>query len=515
MSEGTDFLVIGSGVAGLRAAIGLATGSAQVTVLTKDRLDESNSGYAQGGVAVALSDDDEIDLHFEDTLVAGAGLCDPSAVRILVEEGPRCINELIEWGAGFDREDGRLAFTREAAHSRRRILHAHGDSTGSEMVRTLLSFARQQPGINFRAHALTLRLLTKGDRCVGVCYLDTRTREIRQIHANAVILATGGAGQIYSQTTNPEVATGDGITLAWKAGALVADLEFVQFHPTALAIDGAPRFLLSEALRGEGGILRNHAGEAFMRNYHPSAELAPRDIVSRSIRAEMIRTGEGHVLLDMSHLDPAFLRRRFPTIYQTCLGYGLDLSCTALPVSPAAHYLMGGVRTDTDGRTSLRGLYAAGEVACTGVHGANRLASNSLLEGLVFGARAGQAALGEGRPSLRPPTEIPDLNDPVSRPDALILSEVRELMWREVGLIRSADGLGLALRKIDALTAMAADDRTSDFLTLARLVATAALWREESRGAHYRSDFPERDDQGWRLHSSQGKGREICGQPLV
>ncbi|NBO63606.1 MAG: L-aspartate oxidase [Acidobacteria bacterium] len=519
MNETTDFLVIGSGVAGLRAAIELAAGSARVTVLTKDRLDESSSGYAQGGVAVALADEDRIDLHLEDTLAAGAGLCDRSAVRVLVEEGPRRITELIEWGADFDREDGgHLAFTREAAHSRRRILHAHGDSTGSEIVRTLLAHARQQPAIRLQTFALTQELLTEDGRCVGVRYLDTASNSSHLLTARAVILATGGAGQIYSQTTNPEVATGDGLAMAWEAGAMMTDLEFVQFHPTALSVDGAPRFLLSEALRGEGGVLRNLAGQAFMLDYHPSAELAPRDVVSRSILAEMIRTSSTHVLLDMSHLEPDFLRRRFPTIYDTCCKYGLDLTQTALPVSPAAHYLMGGVRTDNYGRTSLPGLYAAGEVACTGVHGANRLASNSLLEGLVFGARAAQSALGDVNSTQ---TDLsPTFNRSIvadtepSQSSPLIISSIRDLLWQHAGLIRTASGLSSALQTIDRLTDSTAEIRNGGFVTLARLIITAALWREESRGAHYRADFPTKIDPDWQVHSGQQKGRPICPLPL-
>ena len=351
MNTSTDFLVIGSGVAGIRAAIALSR-AGRVTVLTKDRLDESNTEYAQGGVAVALSDDDEIDLHVEDTLAAGAGLCDEGAVRVLVEEGPRYITELIEWGAQFDREGGELAFTREAAHSRRRILHAHGDSTGSEIVRSLLMHARRQPAITFVAHAATLSLLVEEGRCVGVGFIDPQENLQREMRAKAIVLATGGAGQIYSQTTNPEVATGDGIAMAYAAGALVCDMEFVQFHPTALAAPGAPRFLLSEALRGEGGKLRNHAGEAFMHRYDPRAELAPRDIVSRSIWAEMRLTGQNWAWLDMTHLDPVFVRNRFPKINLTCLRYGLDMTRQPIPVSPAAHYLMGGIRTDTHGRTT-------------------------------------------------------------------------------------------------------------------------------------------------------------------
>ncbi|HKX32193.1 MAG TPA: L-aspartate oxidase [Blastocatellia bacterium] len=509
----TDFIVIGSGVAGLRAALELGS-EGRVVVLTKDRIDESNTEYAQGGVAVALSDDDEIALHVEDTLNAGAGLCDEQAVQVLIEEGPHYITELIRWGAEFDREGGALAFTREAAHSRRRILHAHGDSTGREIVRALLARAKQDANINFLAHAATLSLLVDDGRCVGVEYIDPNESLVREMRAKAVILATGGAGQIYSQTTNPEIATGDGMAMAYMAGATVCDLEFVQFHPTVLAAPGAPRFLLTEALRGEGGKLRNDAGEAFMNRYDSREELAPRDIVSRSITAEMARTGRQWVYLDLTHLEPAFLRERFPKIHLTCLRYGLDITKDQIPVSPAAHYIMGGIQTETRGRTTLAGLYAAGEATCTGVHGANRLASNSLLEGLVFGARAGAAALSDTRG-----LKLREVNEPqplgVSPTDWMLDPQTRyrvqELMWQRVGLLRRGEDLQTALVELTQLADHALNTRTRNFATLAKLIAQAALWREESRGAHYRADFTERDDDGWRLHSAQQIDRPIQG----
>ncbi|HLM00522.1 MAG TPA: L-aspartate oxidase, partial [Pyrinomonadaceae bacterium] len=386
MSLETDFIVIGSGVAGLRAAIELAESGASVTVLTKDKASESNTEYAQGGVAVVLSDDDNAELHEEDTLVAGAGLCDEKAVETLVNEGTKYIKQLIEWGTEFDREGGNLIFTQEAAHSRRRILHAHGDSTGKEIVRALIARAATEKTIVLMPFANTESLIVSADaeRCVGVRFLDPILRAPREIFARAVILCTGGAGQLYMHTTNPPVATGDGMAMAYFAGAEMADMEFVQFHPTALSVENAPRFLLSEAMRGEGGILRNRYGERFMSRYDERLELAPRDIVSRSIVAEMRRTGTRTVFLDMTAMDANFLKHRFPKIYETCSFYGLDIAGNLLPVSPASHYCMGGVRTDLWGRTSVAGLYAAGEVSCTGVHGANRLASNSLLEGLVF-----------------------------------------------------------------------------------------------------------------------------------
>lgn len=504
----TDFIVIGSGVAGLRASIELAASGARVTVLTKDKASESNTEYAQGGVAVVLSDDDDAELHEEDTLVAGAGLCDEAAVETLVTEGTRYIKQLIDWGAEFDREAGKLVFTREAAHSRRRILHAHGDSTGAELVRTLIARAAAEKTITLTPFANTEQLLVVGGRCAGVSYLDPILRASREVFARAVILCTGGAGQLYQHTTNPPVATGDGMAMAYFAGAEMADMEFIQFHPTALNLENAPRFLLSEAMRGEGGILRNKYGERFMPGYDERAELAPRDIVSRSIVAEMRRTGTRTVFLDMTAMDAAFLKQRFPKIYDTCSAYGLDIAADLLPVSPASHYCMGGVRTDLWGRSTLPGLYAAGEVACTGVHGANRLASNSLLEGLVFGARAGAAAVGDGMelrvdPSVRRPQ--PDAPPTLA---TAVRKRVKRIMWERVGILRDRDGLRRALREFEQIAAGSLSTSPRNFVTLATLVATTALWREESRGGHYRTDFPETREE-WSCHSVQRQGEAI------
>jgi L-aspartate oxidase len=380
-----DFLVIGAGVAGLRAAIELAS-AGKVLVVAKDALRESSSEYAQGGIAVALSDDDEVELHEQDTLAAGDGLCDREAVHRLVEEGPTAIQQLIDWGAEFDRSGaGRLAFTREGAHSRNRVLHAHGDSTGQEIARTLYHKAASLPNVAFRTYSAVTDLLLSDGEATGAMVWDGKAGRLVTLHARAVLLATGGLGRVYSETTNPDVATGDGVALAWRAGAEISDIEFVQFHPTALHVEGAPRFLLSEALRGEGAYLRNAAGERF------TEELAPRDVVSRAMMAEMRRTGAQHVYLDLTHRGSDFIRTRFPRIYETCLRYQIDLGKQPAPVHPAAHYAMGGVRTDLNGATNIPRLYAAGEAACTGVHGANRLASNSLLEGVVFGIRAGRA----------------------------------------------------------------------------------------------------------------------------
>jgi L-aspartate oxidase len=461
-----DFLVIGAGVAGLRAAIELAE-AGSVLVVAKESLRESSSEYAQGGIAVALSDDDEVELHEQDTLAAGDGLCDRAAVRTLVEEGPAAIQELIGWGAEFDREGAKLAFTREGAHSRNRVLHAHGDSTGREIARTLYTKAASLENVTFRSYAAITQLLV-GDGGVSGALLEGE-----EVQARAVLLATGGLGQVFQNTTNPDVATGDGVSMAWCAGAEISDIEFVQFHPTALAVEGAPRFLLSEALRGEGAVLRNVAREQFTN------ELAPRDVVSRAIVREMVRTGANHVLLDLTHRERGFAQSRFPRIYATCLQYGIDLETQAAPVAPAAHYAMGGVRTDLDGYTSVRGLFAAGEVACTGVHGANRLASNSLLEGVVFGARAGRAIRDGGRgPGTGGRGECS-----WSQFDSVA---IRKLMWDCCGIVRSGESLRAACTWLEQHGAL---DH------VAYLIARCALAREESRGAHFRSDFPEKTDQ--------------------
>ena len=511
MSLETDFIVIGSGVAGLRASVELAESGANVTVLTKDKASESNTEYAQGGVAVVLSEDDNAELHEGDTLVAGAGLCDPEAVETLVTEGTKYIKQLIDWGTEFDREGGELLMGQEAAHSRRRILHAHGDSTGAEFVRSLIARAGQEKTINLTPFANTESLIVREGRCTGVRFLDPILRAPREIYAKAVIMCTGGAGQLYLHTTNPSVATGDGMAMAYFAGAELADMEFIQFHPTALNIENAPRFLLSEAMRGEGGILKNKYGERFMPRYDERLELAPRDIVSRSIVAEMRRTGTRSVYLDMTAQDEDFLKHRFPKIYETCKAYGLNIAKDMLPVSPASHYCMGGIRTDLWGRSTVPGLYAAGEVTCTGVHGANRLASNSLLEGLVFGARAGKAAAEDNSKfqisnfKSDKQSEIWNLESGIS---TAVKKRIKRVMWERVGILRDRDSLKRALKEFDQIAAGNLSTSSRNFVTLAHLVATAALWREESRGGHFRNDFPEQHDE-WRVHSIQKHGSGI------
>ena len=481
--ERTDFLVIGAGVAGLRAAIELSQ-AGRVLVVAKDRLRESASEYAQGGIAVALSDDDEVWLHEQDTVAAGAGLCDREAVRTLVEEGPAAIEELIEWGAEFDRDGMRLAFTREAAHSRSRILHAHGDSTGREIARTLYRKASSLPGVTFRSFRATVDLLTADGQARGALMYDGSAEKLIEVEARAVLLATGGLGRVYKDTTNPDVATGDGVAMAYRAGAEISDIEFVQFHPTALHVEGAPRFLLSEALRGEGALLRNMEGERF------TDELAPRDVVTRAIIAELRRTGAPHVYLDLTHRGVDFIRQRFPRVYETCLRYGVDISAAPAPVHPAAHYSMGGARSDRNGRTSVPRLYAAGEVACTGVHGANRLASNSLLEGLVYGARAG-AAMREESGQARGSGQHPAIEIPCATEE-----QVRALAWENCGIIRSGEGLAAACEALYRHPVKPAPNPSlalyelRNLHTVALLIARCALAREESRGAHYRVDFP-------------------------
>ena len=471
-------------------------------MVAKDSLRESSSEYAQGGIAVALSDDDEVRLHEQDTIAAGAGLCDREAVHTLVEEGPAAIERLIEWGAEFDRDGMRLAFTREAAHSRSRILHAHGDSTGREIARTLYQKAGSLPGVTFRSFRATIDLLIEDGEAAGAVVYDADADLLVPVRARAVLLATGGLGRVYKETTNPDVATGDGVAMAYRAGAEIGDIEFVQFHPTALHVEGAPRFLLSEALRGEGGVLRNIAGERF------TDELAPRDVVSRAIVAEMRRTGAPHVFLDLTHRGAEFIRNRFPRVYETCLRYGVDISQQPAPVHPAAHYAMGGVEADLEGRTSISRLYAAGEVACTGVHGANRLASNSLLEGLVFGARAGAAMREEtgSAPGMggAPPIEIPGATE----------GEVRRLAWDLCGIVRTADTLAAACQALHAYpmkpaTAPSiASFELRNIHTVALLIARCALAREESRGAHFRSDFPAPRPE-FEKHSSVAKDHEV------
>jgi L-aspartate oxidase len=527
-----DYVVMGAGVAGLRAAVELAQ-RGEVLVVTKESLKESNTHYAQGGIAVAMEGDEDVSLHLEDTIKAGDGLVNRPAAEALVSEGPLRVAELIEWGAKFDREGnsttGDLLRTREGAHSLPRILHANGDATGAEISRSLVAFASAHKHIHFAEWTMVTKLVTEGGRVVGVelapAKPDTETKHARMA-ARAVLIAAGGAGQVYSDTTNPAVATGDGIALAELAGAELADMEFYQFHPTAFYHPGAPRFLLSEALRGEGAFLINDMGKRFMERYHPLLELAPRDVVARAIAHESIGDDGSvrPVYLDMRHVTKIDVHTRFPGISAFLANYSLDLARDPIPVRPAAHYLMGGIKTDLAGRTNLTGLYAAGEAACTGVHGANRLASNSLLEGLVFGARAAQAMLADD-------LQIEVVGDAACVPQELnaneesqveaVIAELQQTMWAKAGLLRNAtalrEGLAALERCETALMQIAAIGKVSRRLTEAQAIARvahailySALARTESRGAHFRSDFPMHDDEHFRKHSVFGRDGKVA-----
>jgi L-aspartate oxidase len=511
--ERFDFLVIGAGIAGLSAAIRLAeTGT--VLVVTKEELAESNTAYAQGGIAVAMGGDEDVALHLEDTMAAGDGLVNREAAAVLVSQGPERVEELLEWGTAFDRKDGKLMRTREGAHSLSRILHANGDATGREIAVSLLRHVKeggvQEGKIELMEWTTSVDLIVEDGRVVGATLLDGEGG-LRVVQARAVLLASGGAGQVYSDTTNPAVATGDGIAMAYRAGAAVSDMEFYQFHPTAFSAEGAPRFLLSEALRGEGAYLVNSKGERFMVRYHPLLELAPRDVVARAITREGM---DGPVYLDMRHVK-GDLQARFPGISKFLAGYQMELGRDLIPVRPAAHYLMGGVRADVQGRTSLPGLYAAGEVACTGVHGANRLASNSLLEGLVFGALAAEMMVEEQGSGIRAGglEVVPEGAGGVSTEAATErwIAELRGVMWKYAGLLRDANGLQMARRGLDALAKTmprglfrrAVEARNLHLVS--ELIVDSALGREESRGAHYRNDFPQRDEVA--KHSVMQRGR--------
>jgi L-aspartate oxidase len=500
----TDFLVIGAGVAGLRAAIALA-GAGRVVVLAKREVTDSATQLAQGGIAAALSDEDEIGLHLQDTLNAGDGLCNPEAARVLVEEGPERIEELLRWGTEFDRQGTKLTFGREGAHSRNRILHADGDSTGREILRALYAKAQTLKQISVCEFEFTTSLRAEDSQVCGVDLAGGR-----KVRASAVLVASGGAGQLYRNTTNPSVATADGVAMAFRAGAEISDMEFIQFHPTALYLKNAPRFLLSEALRGEGAYLRNDEMDRFMPKYHSLAELAPRDVVARAIVHELSisRAKDPVVYLDLTHLNAKRIAARFPRIHATCLEYNIDIATDLIPIRPAAHYAMGGVRTDLDGRATLPGLYAAGEAAATGVHGANRLASNSLLEGLVFGARAGNAMRDQPRPAQgKDGPHVAYSNGPVDAGTEEVIREIQNVMWRDVGIVRTAAGLKLAIAQLEKLAPHVAHPQTrraweaQNLRQAALLVARSALAREESRGAHYRTDFPDHNDAKFLRHS--------------
>lgn len=513
-----DYIIIGSGIAGLFTAL-LASRHGSVLVLTKSALEESNTRYAQGGIAAAMSSEDSPRLHYDDTISAGAGLCYEPAVEVLTREAPQRIQDLLNLNVPFDRHDGKLALGLEAAHQARRVLHAGGDATGFH-IEVSLCRALREAGVSIIEGCFVTDIVVEEGRCTGVKTLAPAPNDeanagvassLSMLHRGRnIVLTSGGAGQLFSHTTNPQVATGDGLALAYRAGAELADMEFYQFHPTALSIPGFSTFLISEAVRGEGAYLRNAEGERFMLGIDSRGELAPRDIVARAIVAEMRRSGTTHVYLDLSHLDKDIVRRRFPTIDGFCRGAGLDMATDPLPVAPAAHYLMGGVRTNLWGETNLPGLYACGEVACTGVHGANRLASNSLLEGLVFGARiVERTTSGAVRTAVSDETAI-RINDNSasligSRIEDCSLHALQQLMWDGVGLVRDEAGLRDARTALtNWLTSIpaprtASEHELANMLLIGRLMATAAGERRESRGGHYRSDFPD-TDPNWRRH---------------
>jgi L-aspartate oxidase len=513
-----DFVIIGSGIAGLTFAL-KAVQHGSVAIITKRKGADSNTAWAQGGIACVMSDEDSFDLHVRDTLEAGAGLCDEVAVRTIITEGPQRIRELVDLGLQFDLREvsGHREFDlgREGGHSKRRILHVR-DVTGQELENTLLAELRQRPGVELLEHHMAVDLITAGklgfaveDRCLGIYVLDEKSGEVETIRSDRIVLATGGCGKVYLYTTNPDIATGDGVAMAWRAGATIANMEFIQFHPTCLFHPKAKSFLISEAVRGEGGVLRNSRGEDFMKRHHPQGSLAPRDIVARAIDAEIKRSGAQYVFLDITHKPPEFLQERFPHIYQTCLQFGIDMSKQPIPVVPAAHYQCGGVKTDVNGATSLPGLYAIGEVGCTGLHGANRLASNSLLEGLVVAHRAAEASVREFPP--RHPAKkiaLPEWQSSnVQDVDELVViyhnwDEIRRLMWDYVGIVRTDKRLQRASTRLRNLQREIHDFywnfkvsvdllELRNLATVAALIVDSALSRRESRGLHFTLDHPQ------------------------
>ncbi len=511
-NEYHDIIIIGSGIAGLYAAHRAGKCNYRTALLTKKRLKDSNTGEAQGGIAAALEINDSPELHSSDTLQAGAGLCDGEAVSVLVNEGALRVRELIELGVEFDRNKGSIDLSREGAHSHNRILHAHGDATGAEIQRTLAKVVHASGKVEVFVEHFVVDLLTENNRCYGVLVCGPNG-ELKILRSNAVILATGGLGRLYSLSTNPEVATGDGVAIAYRAGAEVMDMEFVQFHPTTLVHEKAMGFLISEAVRGEGAFLVNKNGERFMPGYHKLAELGPRDIVARAVISEMEATKSDHVFLTVRHLPPEVIKRKFPNIVRTCLQCGIDITRDLIPVAPAAHYMMGGVKTDLNSQTSIEGLYACGEVACQGVHGANRLASNSLLDGLVYAYRAINK-IRRGMETKKHKNICFSCDDRSSgdyhKNDIINFGDLRRqiqsVLTQNAGPVRNESGLAKALaffeKRSDLPVHIKADVtvlETCNMLTVGELVVHAALMRKESRGGHYREDFPL-ESKLWRRH---------------
>jgi len=507
----TDTLIIGSGVAGLSSAIHAAKGGS-VLVTTKTEINENCTEHAQGGIAAKLNLGDSYKSHIDDTLCTGQGICNDTVVSSVIREGPKRVKELISWGAKFDKENGKLAFTKEGGHSRPRILRARGDSTGKEIEETLINMVKKNPQIRVFEHTFALDLLVSKNSCDGIIAWRSQEGKIL-IWAKQTILASGGCGQVYRETTNPEIATGDGIAMAYRAGVRLQDLEFVQFHPTTLYVAGTERVLISETVRGEGGVLRNKDGELFMSKYHPSAELAPRDIVSRSIVQEIRGTDHTHVYLDVRHISKEKLSNRFPKIKKLCASFGIDITRQLIPVHPSAHYMIGGVKVDQNGKTSMKNLYACGEVSCTGLHGANRLGSNSLLEGLVFGYRTGNMVgkkLEEKKEGLSPRSfKEPSKSHLYSELDLEDLkNSLKSLMWRSVGIERDGKYLKEAIKNIEHWSKYIISNEFSsplgwevqNMLTVSILISSSASKRCESRGVHYRLDHPDTDDKHWKKH---------------
>ena len=511
-------VVVGSGVAGLSAALAAAE-TADVVVATKSWLSDSNTDCAQGGVAAVLSPGDTFEAHGADTIEVGQGLCHEGVVRRVVEGGARAIERLIGWGGQFDRRPGgELSLGLEAGHSADRIVHAMGDGTGREIQRVLVDRVRRTPRITVLEHAFALDVRVAGERAAGV--VVQRGGQLAVIGAGAVIVATGGSGQVFRETTNPEIATGDGHAMLFRAGVPLRGMEFMQFHPTTLYVAGSSRLLISEAARGEGAILRDCHGTAFMAS-HPQGELAPRDTLSRAVLDQMVKTRHPNVYLDLRHLPPAFVRQRFPRIHRVCLTFGLDITSDLIPVTPAAHYMIGGAVVDDDGRTPVAGLWAVGEVACSGLHGANRLASNSLLEGLVLGDHAGRVAAGESRAAAHAADDEAGPAAPRGPEDRDFSSgdlsnSMKSLMWKRVGIVRSGLELAEAERRLEAWRRAAdrcgratpRDWELRNMLTVARLITRAARERAESRGTHFRADFKARDDARWRADLVLRRSRE-------
>ena len=520
-----DFIILGSGIAGLSFALKVAS-RGRVAIITKKHRAESNTNYAQGGIAAVTSKEDSVEMHVRDTLVAGAGLCNEAVVRTIIQEGPARVQELIELGMKFSEREvaghRELDLGKEGGHSKRRILHAQ-DVTGREIERALLAAVAAQPNIVMLENHFAIDLITTkklgragANRCVGVYVLDKKTDAVETFAASVVLLATGGCGKVYLYTTNPDIATGDGVAMAYRAGATIADMEFIQFHPTCLYHPKAKSFLITEAVRGEGGVLKTVEGKEFMDKYHPLKSLAPRDIVARAIDSEMKRSGDDHVMLDITHRPARFIIERFPNIYQTCLQFGIDITKEPIPVVPAAHYQCGGVQTNVDGETDIQCLYAVGEVACTGLHGANRLASNSLLEAMVCAHRAAEKIFQQSPCSLETNLPVWQSGHAHDADEFVVVShnwdEIRRLMWDYVGIVRTTKRLQRARKRIANLQEEIQEyywdfNVTSDLLelrniaTVAELIVECALQRPESRGLHYNLDFPD-PNPGWAQRDS-------------